>query len=348
MKTLALSLVMLALASCASHKEATRKISSLDRDLTGTYLAVADYGKGHQGLNKKAIRIYFAPIESEPGKYNVVILEYVDLLRMAPSYIVSNKLPFIAKATGFLNHITDTAAAYEAVPGEKENTFELRPLVVSGNQIVVKADAKPRILTLSEKEGLESALAGATITASNDSEPKEIFFPSKNDGKKPGLQYGTAKAAYEKAKLESTWRKSYLRGPYLSQYYRRDDVVLHCTGENEAAGGEFVLGGDKYQKMSAKKRTAMFTHPDSAFLKGNFTVTEPRDGMFLFHSVDADERSAGVLKNKIGMFIDVFDATKSLNQDVVELVFADSEKPRDFLMYYEDPKNGEGKENGVR
>lgn len=342
MKKLVPLLTVLLLASCASKNPAGRKISSVDRDLTGTYLGVADYGKGHKGYNKKAMRIYFSPIASDPGKYNVVLLEYVDLLAMAPSYIASNKLPIVAKTFGYLKNITSNISVYEAVPGDKENTMELWPLVVSGNDIVVKKDAQPRILTLSEKDGLESALAGATISPANEKEPKEIFFPTKDDEKRNGVQYGTAKAAYEVPKLESTWRKNYLRGPYLSQYYRRDDVVLHCKSDGKNNSGEFTLGGEKFQKYSTKRRTKMFTHPDSAFLTGEFTVSEPRDGMFLFHPVNASERATSVVSSKIAMFIDIFDATKALNQDVVELVFADSERPEDFLMYYEDPKNGEG------
>jgi hypothetical protein len=92
----------------------------------------------------------------------------------------------------------------------------------------------------------------------------------------------------------------------------------------------------------------MERHPDSAFLKGEFTISEPRDGMFLYHSVNADNKTNDVVKNKIGLFIDVFDATKSLGQDVVELALIDSEKPADSLMYYEDPENGEGKIHGSR
>ncbi len=347
MKIMLCMLSVFFLAACSSMNSNSRKLASIDKDLTGTYLGVADYKAGHRGYNKKAIRVYFHPIASEPGKYDVVLLEYVDLLRMAPSYIASNKIPFIARRTGYLKNITKTIVAYEANPGEKENTMELWPLVVQGDQIVAKKNVQPRILTLSSAEGLTNPLEGATISQSNKDEPKEIFFPAKDDDKRNGIQYGTAKLAYKAAKLESTWRKKYLKGPYLSQYYKRDDVVLNCGGEKDETLAEFVIN-EKYSKLSEKKRAAMFTHPDSAFLKGEFRVSEPRDGMFLFHSLNADERSNSIVQNKIGLFIDIFDATKSLNQDVVELALIDSEKPEDFLMYYEDPENGEGKEKGNR
>ena len=337
MKTMFLILSMMILVSCSSTHN-TRKISSIDKALTGTYLGVADYGKGHKGPNRPAIRIYFHPIEGQEGSYDVVLLEYVNLLKMAPSYIASNKLPFIAKRTGYLKNINTKITAYEAVPGKEAGTFELRPLVVSGDKIEAKQDATPRILTLAPDADPKNPIEGATISSVREDDPKEIYFPKEGDKKKRGLQYKTAKFAYEKAKLESTWRKSFLKGPYLSQYYNKSDVVLKLRDNNLA---EFVLN-PKYAKVNPKKRANMFTHKDSAFLQGNFTVTEPRDGMFLFHSVDADDKSKAIVEGKIALFIDIFDATKSLNQDVVELTLIDSEKPQDFLMYYEHPENGEG------
>ncbi len=346
MKNLFLSASLLVAVACSSH-QAHRKTASVEKDLTGTYLAVADYRSPHKGPNKAAIRMYFHPIPGEPGKYDVLLLEYVDLLKMAPSYIASNKLPFVAKRTGFLKNINTKIFAYEANPGEKENTFELWPLVVQGDQIVAKKDVQPRILTLSSAENLANVMEGATISSTREDDPKEIFFPSKNDEKRNGFQYTLAKTAYEKAKLKSTWRKKFLKGPYLSQYYKRDDVVLSCKGQGEENIAEFLIN-PKYANRSEEKRKKMFTHPDSAFLKGNFSVSEPRDGMFLFHSVDADGKSDEIVRNKIGLFIDIFDATESLGQDVVELALIDSERPEDFLMYYEDPENGEGKEKGSR
>lgn len=336
MKNIILITAVLGLVACSNM--GTRKIASVEKDLTGTYLGVANYGEGHDGMDKPAIRIYFNPIEGQTGKYDVVLLEYVNLLKMAPSYVASNKLPFIAKRTGYLKNITTHITAYEATPGAKEGTFELRPLVVVGEKIEPKQDVEPRILTLATDATAQSPLDGATISGVNKTEPKEIFFPKTDDEKKTGAQYKIAKLAYSKAKLESTWRMNFLKGPYLSQYYNREDVVLKLRAGNAA---EFVLN-PSYAKMPEKKRSDMFTNSKSAFLKGNFNVIEPRDGMFLFQSVDADDKSKAIVEGKIGLFIDIFDATKSLGQDVVELAFIDSEASQDFLMYYEDPQNGEG------
>ncbi len=341
-KTLLLALLIF-IVSCAGMQNNSRKLASVEKkNLTGTLLGVASYPSGHKGPNMKAVRVYFVPVEGKENTYTVVLLEYVNLLKMAPSYIASNKLPIVARATGFLKNITDNISTYEATPGSKEGTYDLAPLVVEGDQIVVNKNAPVRVLTLSNAPELKHPLQGATLSSANTTEPTEIYFPYKGDKKKHGIQYGTAKLAYEKAKLESTWRKEFLRGPYLSQYYRKDDVVLKLLTPNDAPNASFIIN-EKMSRMDQKKRAKMFTSEKSAFLKGDFAVTEPRDGMFLFKPTTADDSSKEIMKGRVGLFIDIFDATISLKQDVVELCIINPENPADFLMYYEHPQNGEGK-----
>jgi hypothetical protein len=341
MKKIILATSMILLASCASTN-GTRNIASVEKDLSGNYLGVSDYKFGHSGPNKAATRIYLHEIEGERGHYHAVLLEYVNLLKIAPSYVISNKMPFIAKKVGYLNSITSKISAYKVIPRKEEGTYDMWPLVVDGDKIKAKRDGKPRVLTLSKEDNLESPLAGATISPSREDEPQQIFFPTKDDDKINGTQYSLAKLTYKKAKLESTWRKNFLTGPYLAQYAKVDDVVLDLSGAGDNKIAEFKLN-DFDTKMSEKKRKKIFTNEKSAFLKGEFSVTEPLDGMYVLSPINGDEKTKSVLKGKIGLFIDVFDATKSLNQDVVELAFIDSERPEDFLMYYEHPNNGEGK-----
>ena len=338
-KTL-LAMIMVFGISCSSNTnnpESSRVVASA-KDISGTYLGVSKYKNGQKGPNKAATRIYLHEVEGEKGNYHVVLLEYVDLLRMAPSYIISNKLPVVAKKTGFLNSITSKIAAFKASPSQTPGTFEMWPLVVQGDQIVEKREGKPRLLVLSNEE----TMTGATIQSSHKGDPEEIYFPKEEDENKNGLQYAVAKLTYKKAKLESTWRKNFLPGPYLSQYAKVDDVVLDLIGSGDRNVAEFKLN-EAAAKVSKSKREKVFTHKDSAFLKGEFNVTEPLDGMFVFNPVNGDDKTNEIVKGKIGLFIDVFDATKSLNQDVVELALIDSEKPKEFLMYYEHPENGEGK-----
>ena len=74
----------------------------------------------------------------------------------------------------------------------------------------------------------------------------------------------------------------------------------------------------------------MFTNPKSAFLKGVFSVSEPHDGMFLFSPIKTNKKTINIVKGRIGLFIDIFDATKSLKMDVVELALINPDDPEDF------------------
>ncbi len=341
MKRILPLLLALALGACSSG-EKSRALSSFDRDLSGTYLGVSQYKFGHKGPNKAATRIYLDEIEGEPGSYNAVLLEYVNLLKMAPQYIAANKLPIASKAIGYLKNITSKISAYKVVPSKVEGTYEMYALKISGDQIVPDKAIKPRLLVLSKEKGLQNALEGAVITSVSNDQPKEIFFPVKDDEKVNGFQYGLAKFTYNKVKLDSTWRKSFLPGPYLSAYGRLDDVVLDLKVAGSDHNAKFQTVS-KYANYKAKKRSDMFTNPKSAFLKGDYSVSEPRKGMFLFHAVNSDKATKKEVSGRIGLFIDIFDATKALNQDVVELALIDPSNDADFLMYYEHPENGEGR-----
>jgi len=343
MKKVLLLLVMLGLYSCSSFRP-DRNPSSVGPQLQGDYLGVSQYKWGHKGPNRAATRIYFNEIENEPGSYHVVLLEYINLLKMAPQYIAANKLPIANKAIGYLKHITEKISTFKVVPNfDKERTYNMYELHVVNGKIEAKVEEKPRQLILSKSAGQEDPLEGAVITSNGKKNlPKEIFFPMKNDKKDNGVQYHMAKFIYEKVGLESTWRKEYLPGPYLAVYGRRDDVVLRLSTKGTTDHANFVLNPAMAGK-SQRQREKMFTNKKSAFLKGEFDVVEPVDGMFLLKAIKSEKKTTSEVKDRIGLFIDIFDATKALNQDVVEFTLINPEDPSDFLMYYEDPENGEGR-----
>ncbi len=338
-KILLISFLVL-LAAC-STTDKPRSISSLDTNLAGHYLGVADYAI-YKGEINKAVRLYLQPSGEEDGSYYAILLEYVNLIGMAPKYVLSNKSQKISKFIGFLKNITANIAVYKVTPVAGANAFEMWPLAVNGDQIQIKAGSKPRILSLSDKSGLEHPLSGATISEAGKKQPK-IFFPATDDGEINGHQYELAKFTYDKVQLNSTWRGNYLRGDYLSQYANVDDVVLDLYSKDGKDYANFFLN-PAYASMKANKRAAMFTNPKSAFLNGNYEAIEPVEGMFLFKSVgDGDKNSPKIIEGRIGLFIDIFDASQTkLKQDVVELALVNTEDPEDFLMYYEHPNNGDG------
>lgn len=350
-------LSILFLSGCSSMKD--RSIASGDKKLDTTILGIAKYKKivrrrvhtGPRHHNRytykevekdknRAVRIYFTEIEDEPGNYHVVLLEYVNLLKMAPKYIASNKLPRTSKIIGFLNQITKRITVYKAVPSSEDRKFELRKVRVSGNELVAPKQDDPSYLVLSDEEHA-NPLEGATITAAGDGEPVEVYFPVKDSKESYGFQYSLANFTYSKVKLDSTWRKNFLGGPYLGSYGDKSDKILELNSDSTGDYAHFIINEERAH-LKPKKREKQLTNPKSAYIFGSYEVSEPQDGMFLFNSLEQDMPGQKYVEGKIGLFIDIFDATVALNQDVVELVLVDPDNPEDFLMYYEHPENGEG------
>lgn len=341
MKIFLLSLSFLAFVSCSSINE-WRRPASFGHDLTGSYLGVADYKLGRKGPNNAATRLYLNEIEGEKGSYYALIHEYVNLLNMFPEYVAANKAPAINKVIGYLKDITSKLEVYKMVPSAVDGEYHFYPVKVDGDKIVTLSSENPRHLKLKKGQDLEHPLVGAILTSNGKKgQPKEIFFPQDNDKKYNGIQYTIASFVYKKIGLDSTWRKEFLPGPYLSAYGRLDDVVLDLKQVGNQKISTFQLNPEMAKK-SRKSRARMFTNKKSAFLEGTYETIEPAEGMFLVRPLKADDKTNKVLSTRIGLFVDIFDATKALNQDVVELIFVDPANPEDFLMYYEHPENGEG------
>lgn len=337
-------LVSLIFASCLLPQAV---LAGGKNDLSGTRLGEAKYAERGGGLRKPAIRLYLRKAEGEADTYWAVLIQYANLPTIMPQYLASRVLPVANHLIGYLNHITDQIIVYKVTPGSLNGHYQMWPVTVSGNAIKPVAGSKPRLLILAENATATDPLAGAAISASVPSEP-EIRFPAEGDG--GGIQYRLAHTTYKKAKLESTWRTDFLSGPYLAAYGKIDDEVLRLKSQAGEHTANFFIN-PKFANMPMNKRQAIFTHPGSAFLVGNYKASEPVDGMFLLSPTQEGLAGAQDLGGRIGMFIDIFDATKSLNQDVVELVFVNPSNPQDFMMYYEHPENGDprpGKTEGAK
>ena len=357
------------LLSCSSKPE-QRGLSSFSViDISGTCLGIADYGFGRKGLKWPAVRMYLHPSQEEPGAYNAVLLEYNGFAKTGVRYGANKRSKKLSNILGYLNDITNNLQVYRLLPSSNNPLkFEMFPLKVVGEKIEVNTDVTPAVLTLAKKRNKKRPLEGAELT-SNGSIPglvKRIFFPDPDGikkGNQPGaydegggrfgqnhpddgkdFQYSLARAIYSLADLKSTWRKKFLPGAYLSAYNKKDDVVLDLSTKGKSLGANFKINPD-YSDMNPLERAAIFTSPHSSILRGQFRSTEPVDGMFLFHNESSDRYTQMVVEGRIGVFVDIFDATESLGQDVVELAMVNPNDPKDFLMYYEHPDNGEGEGN---
>ena len=237
--------------------------------------------------------------------------------------------------SGYLNEITTKIWVFKATPVAGEtNSYALNEVRVKDGQIVPVDSSPTKFLDLSTEDDLRYPLEGASTRGFQG----KTLFPQQNWLPKGSAQHGLTTIVYSWVGLDSTWRKCFLPGPYLAAYEKPNDVVLDLGAENDMMTASFFeseIGKAFTAAHSPEERAAIFTHPDSAGLEGEFEVTEPVNGMFLFQN-----GTVNVVGNRIGLFIDVFDATEALGQDVVELALVNPEDPTDIMMYYEDPDNG--------
>ena len=350
------SLVIL-LAACVSSektpesfqvKNFKQRTLAAQTSLEGTYLAVADYINHDRN---PAVRIYLDEIESEPGSYYAVLLEYANLLKVFPKYVASNKFEDLSEEIGFLNHIVEKIWLYKVVPSNTSGHYAMLELKANTRNIEAVPSENPRQLILSKEAGLSHPLENAIISPSKTGHAKKIFFPNPSSRSiKYGKEYSIAHLVYGRIGLDSTWRDEFLSGPYFSAYGKKDDVVLRLSQSEDALQANFEVNPKyRYKDLSRgqiKKREEVFTNPKSAFLEGGFVLREPVEGMFVFSPMfsNTSEETREEISGRVGVFIDIFDATKKLNQDVVELIIVNTEDPLDFHMHYEDPDNGNGEE----
>jgi hypothetical protein len=344
-----IALAALALMSCSTPQTTptARAPSAADPDLStprNSRLGQTNYKVFRKGLNRSAVRLYMVKAPEEPGSYYAVLFQYANLPGIFPKYAAARNFPAINKAFGYLKKIGAKISAFKAVPGEKPRTYRFHPLQVSGATITASAGST-LTLNLSEQLRADDPLGGATLTAGED---VLYNFPAEGDATL-GAQYNLTKFTYEKAGLDSTWWQDLITGRFLAAYGKVDDEVLFL--KSDAAAGDvatFVDNTGKFPKLSRKKRVAIFTHPGSAFVAGDYKIHEPVKGMFVLTAAKENQPSADVVTGKIGLFLDIFDASKALGQCVVELAFVDPSDPEGFLMYYEHPDNRKGDKTCVK
>jgi len=321
-------------------------------DLSGNSLGYIDY-KGNIG--RRAVRIYSKKVDGVADTYNTVIVEYPPILSVFPRFVstpkseediqdgkftekfINDVKSKINARIGDLKHILARVTVYRTVPkAGNASAFELRRLRydTTAKSLIVDNSSEVSVLTLAEKGSLDSPLAGATISAAAKGEPAQITVPKTSKGN--GIEWQLVNLAYSAAKLDSTWRSDFLNGAYLSTYGNRKNVILNLSN---AAGS---LQADFLDAKAQNIPSTEFTNPLSAEIIGKYDVKAAQPGIFVFTPKVAGSAGSQHVETKLGLFIDVFDATKSLNMDVVELVLVDENTPTKFHMYFEDPENGEG------
>lgn len=349
MKLISILGIAIFLASCATNTNsvststAGNKESNLENnvrtpatagDLSGDYLAEGRFENRDSGVKHPALRIYLDRAPGEADTYYGVMVEYPNMLNlgMPLKYGASQKAPFFNKIIGYLNRISTRVWAFKAVRGQNAGSYELHNLEARSGQVVAAANASMLLNLDTNNINSNNPLAGATITGY--SEGKIVIpSPTNDDGSfSEELQYNLASFVYKKAKLKSTWRGNWndLEGSYLSEYGRVKDGVLELYSQNGQKRMKFI----KTNRTNAK----YFTNPKSAPLEGEYAILEPVPKMYVLVPLQRKNTASDAqMSNRIGLFLDVFDASapEAGSHMVTELAFTNPNDPEDFMMYYE-------------
>lgn len=296
-------------------------------DLTGTYLGKGNYTKVRKLLGKDirrpAMRLYLDKVEGEGNVYNGVLLEYANVLKMAPTYLAAQKGYQFRKLI-----ISRSIEAFRVIPGEKPGTYDFHNLRVANGDIV----ADPSVsMTLTLGSDSNRPMINSYIVNSSGT----VTFPDPDKMSLPFFQYGLTKISYKAGRLMSTWRGEpgdweKLVGSYTSDYATYWDGVLELSGS----------GNDRKMTFLRTISTPAqgFTNPKSIDMLGEYKVSEPLRKMYVLTPTNPNGSvSDQELGSRIGLFLDVFDASapEAGSHLVTELAFTNPNDPTDFFMYYE-------------
>lgn len=341
MRNLCLFAFVLCLAACATTPNATSPRNPASTvDMTGSYLGEGIFPERTEGVRRPAIRFYLDRSQDEYDTYYGVLVEYPNLVNLGRKFLTVDKAPKLGALTGYLNQISTRISAYKLVPGQRPGTYQMHNLEVRHGKIVPES-YYTMVLHLNTTNA-SNPLFGASIRGHEDG---NINFPTPREIRKRDVlsltQYELATLAYKIGKLSSTWRGNWqdLEGSYLSEYGRVRDGVLEL----------YSVNGQKKMKFIKPNTPAKdFTNPKSGTLEGDFIVSEPIPKMYILAPADNSDTASGrELTGRIGLFLDVFDASapEAGSKLVTELVFTNSADDKDYLMYYQHP--GHAKNVGV-
>ncbi|MEZ4741966.1 MAG: hypothetical protein R3B45_05890 [Bdellovibrionota bacterium] len=354
----------LSVLSCAHKRDTTAGAISSSRSdqpqilLNGSYLGMANYGH-RKGINSPATRLYLQQDPDNQSSYYAVLLEYSAIQEMALQYLAANRFRELnEKYIGYLTKIATEISIFKAIPTNKNGEFSFYPIKIdSNNKISYDSSNMYGTLQLKEYPEKDNPLKGAKLTPNGwkrYNRPEEIVFPpieakktsfptrqtypSSDNQESVSAQYLIAKNVYDSLNLQSTWYHEYINDTYLAAYNHKEDKVLVMSEEDGEMRSEFTLPSPKIKTDKHPR----FTNPKSGKIQGKFIVKQPIPsvGIFTYEAMDssADNYSRGEIESRIGLFIDIFNASESLNQAVVEFVMVNPNDPKDFLMYYEFPK----------
>ena len=276
------------------------------QELQGRY-----FGKVEYDGSKREVAILLNAIESEPGNYYGVVYEYLNAYdsKFILDFLMPGKTrPITKKKNGYLQELLQWVQIYKFSPTEDfaGKIYKMQRLSVVNGEIVVKKQADAGKLTLSDEGNEDNRLEDAKLTM-------------KIKNKDVVLKFTKTK----RFPLSSTWENKYTPGPYNPGYKQADIQVLELAADyNRATNTETA----KFNVSKLKNRDLV--------VKGNFTVKQAKKGMFTFTAKNLKETTgAALVQDKIGVFVDVFDAKPVMK--TVELILIDPANDNNSQMYFE-------------
>ncbi len=300
MKKILLLVLGLNLAAFSQNNTSNYKMKNLE----GRYFGKVDYDG-----EKRQVGLFLKPIAGEQDSYYGVVLEYLKPFKekgFVGSFLRPGKKKIFRKGRhGYLQELLKWIKIYKFERVHNSRTFRMKPLEVRNGKVVVKESAEFASLQVNPNERkpmrnsvLKTVINGQIVDLKLT---KTRRFP-----------------------LKSTWKDSYVPGPYNPGYKQADIDIL------------FLL--DDFNKKT-KEATAVFdveTLKDRDLLiQGRFDIIEAGPGMFTFQENEkVASTGASLVEDKIGVFIDVYDASPVMK--TVELILIDPSNPYGSQMYFEE------------
>jgi len=273
-------------------------------NLEGRYFGTVDYDG-----QKRRVGVLLKALEGEKDSYHGIVMEYLSPFKeknFIADFLRPGKRKFFRRQkNGYLKELFQWVKIYKFERVYNSRTFKMIPLVVEGEEIVERESNVFASLqvNMNEKKPMKNAVLKTAVNG------RIVDLVMNKSSKRP---------------VSSTWRYNYIPGPYNPGYKQADIDIL------------FLL--DDFNEKT-REATAIFDvdslKDKDVFIKGRYNVSEASPGLFIFKD-NHDVKSIGsdLVEDKIGVFVDVYDASPIMN--TVELILIDPSDPEGSQMYFEE------------
>jgi hypothetical protein len=275
------------------------------------------FGKTKVDGKNRWVGLLTQPVPGEEGSYYGVVAEYLNPLHekgfIAEFVRPGKSKPFSKLKNGYLQELFHWVTIVKMVPKTNSSqtlSYELRPVQVSNGKIHEAGVASVGTFTPTGKKFLTGEQG--TLTLEVLGETREFHFRGQR-----------------RFPLKSTWETQFSAGPYNPGYKQAEKTILtiHNNANAETRSSKLTFAVDEL------KGIPLSIHGDyqmNHLGSGLYTFSELESGAF-----NSKHRIEGfhLIEDKIGVFIDVYDAKPIMK--TVEFILIDPTNPKNSQMYFE-------------